>query len=132
MKFVFEGRDIKALCPELRRDIEVLDDWCPSYMKRGKRYVDASVNAADATKMRFFSEHYSSAFIGYDGKAYRYAVSMSVWGADDTGLEKLYYTNDLTEAVGHYRQFKKMMNKLKRSHAKDLKYYLYDLGFGMA
>lgn len=129
MKFIFEDRNIKAICPHLDRDVEVLDDWYPSYIKNGKKYVSVFVSAADATRNPLMKKYYNSAFIGRDGRAYRYAVTMLAWGADDTGYEKIYYTNDLLEAIGHYRRFKKMLNKLQKSHPKDLKWFLMDNGF---
>ena len=122
-------RNIKALCPGLRRKIQVLDNWYPSYKENGKLYVIAYVSAHDATKDEFTVKCYNACYTDENGNKFRYEVRISFWGADDTGIEKVYYTNDLDEAVMFYRQFKKLLNKLKKQHSKILKWYLLDNGF---
>ena len=122
-------RNIKALCPVLRRNIQVLDDWYPSYKENGKLYVNAFVSVHDATEDEFTIKFYNACYTDKNGNKFRYEVRIAFWGADDTGIEKVYYTNDLDEAIKYYRQFKKILNKLKKQHPKVLKWYLLDDGF---
>ena len=115
-------RNIKALCPKLDRNIQVLDNWYPSYKENGKLYVNAFVSVHDATENNV-------CYTDENANKFRYAVRIAFWGADDTGIEKVYYTNDLDEAIKYYRQFKKILSKLKKQHSKILKWYLLDNGF---
>lgn len=125
------NRNIKALCPDIFREVQVLDDWYPSFYKNNKLYVCAEVVAVDAETDTIMKDLYNSTFYDDNGNKYRYCVGSLYGGADDTMLIKEYLTNDIEEAVKNYRQFKSLLNKLQKSHPRNLKSYLYNIGFKM-
>lgn len=100
---------IKSYCPTVRRKIYVSDDWYPCYfsIQTGKPFVEVRISTSI-----------------YDGQ---YIVYTSVWGADDTGLEKEFCTLSLKEAINFYRQQKKFFKKIRSGIR--LKSYLIKNGY---
>lgn len=123
------SRNIKSICPDISRKVQVLDDWNPSFYKKNKLYVYAEIIAVDAGSNKFMKSIYGGVFRDSDGNEYRYCAAALYGGDDGIMLKKAYLTNDVEEAIKHYRRFKKLLNRLQKTHPRDLRSYLYDIGF---
>jgi len=120
-------RNIESFCPKSTSWLEVRDNWYPAYERNNKLWVEATISAISGYI------DYSYTGEGLDRKCnekrYNYGVNIMFWGADDFALEKSIGTNDFDEAVKIYRQFRKLIRKIKKMGTMDLQWFLHERGF---
>ena len=120
-------RNIESFCPRSTSWVEVRDNWYPAYERNNKLWVEATISAISG----YIDYSYVGEGLNHkcSEKHYNYGVQIVFWGADDFALEKCIGTDDFDKAVKIYRQFRKLIRKIKKMETMDLQWFLYERGF---